>query len=176
MATAPLGADSASVIHPNRFPPAAAARVASRMLDRFNRDELGNAIEVLVTLLDVWDGDPDEEDDDPAEAAGDEKDAAWIEWHTMRGSQKRGPSILATDNEDDEDDDPAEEDDDSGQCTEDEISSGGGTYGWGGPLAAGCPISDPGIADSGALQEAHGYLSAPDYGDDQTQPLGPGHH
>jgi len=62
MATAPLGADSAHVIYPNRFPPAAAARVAQRMLARFNREELGNAIEVLVELLDVWDGDPDLEE------------------------------------------------------------------------------------------------------------------
>jgi hypothetical protein len=145
------------------------------MLARFNRDELGNAIEVLVELLDAWDGDPEIEDDDPAEAAGDEKDAAWIEWHTMRGSQKRGPNILATQNEDDEEDDPAEEDDEPGQCTEDEISCGGMIYGWGGPQAAGCPISDTGIADDGALAEAHGVLSAPDYGIDQTKPLACGH-
>lgn len=71
MATRPLGADSAHVITPHNFPPAAAARIAARMLDRFNRDELGNAIEVLVELLDVWDGDPDSEncgsEDDPIE-------------------------------------------------------------------------------------------------------------
>lgn len=146
MATAPLGAESAPVIHPNRFPPAAAARVASRMLDRFNRDELDNAIEVLVTLLDVWDGDPDEETDDPdLEPAGDEKDAAWIEWHTMRGSQKRGPNILATQNEDDEDDDPA------GQYDEDSYT---GTRPNGhGP---GCVISDSDLEHDGA---------EPDYGD-----------
>ncbi|MGX7952418.1 hypothetical protein ACWPM1_07600 [Tsuneonella sp. HG249] len=36
------------------------------MLDRFNRNELSNAIEVLVELLDVWDGDPDLEEDDPS--------------------------------------------------------------------------------------------------------------
>ena len=68
MATRPLGADSAHVITPHNFPPAAAGRIAARMLDRFNRDELGNAIEVLVELLDAWDGDPD------VELNGDETD------------------------------------------------------------------------------------------------------
>lgn len=70
MATNPLGGTPSPVITPNRFPPAAAARVAGRMLDRFNRDELGNAIEVLVELLDIWDGDPD------VEANGDELDGS----------------------------------------------------------------------------------------------------
>lgn len=42
-----------------------------RILERFNREELGNTVEVLVALLDIWDGDPDEEDgqfseDEPA--------------------------------------------------------------------------------------------------------------
>lgn len=86
------------------MPPAPAVMA---ILDRFNRDEIGHTIEVLVALLDVWDGDPD------AEPNGDERDAAWIEWDTMRGSQKRGPNI-ATDHEDTEDDDPGEEDDHGG--------------------------------------------------------------
>ena len=73
MATEPLGADSAHVITPNQFPPAAAGRIAARMLDRFNRDELGNAIEVLVELLDAWDGDAD------VELNGDELDGTAAE-------------------------------------------------------------------------------------------------
>lgn len=150
-----------------------------RILDRFNRDELGNAIEVLVALLDIWDGDPDAEDDDPAEAAGDEKDAAYVEWHTMRGSQKRGPNILPTQNEDDEDDDPAEEDDPQGERSEDEISCGPGHWGglysdfrYAGP---GCAISDAGVADDGAIADAHGALSGANYGVDQIHPLAAGH-
>jgi hypothetical protein len=122
------------------------------MLDRFNRDELGNAIEVLVTLLDVWDGDPDEETDDPdLEPAGDEKDAAWIEWNTMRGSQKRGPNILATQNEDDEDDDPAEPDGDEtdGNGAEDEPCAWFAAYDRG----PGCEVADPGIADTGGFYD-----------------------
>lgn len=167
MATNPIGGSPSPVIHPNRFPPAAAARVAQRMLARFNRNELGNAIEVLVELLDACDGDPDEETDDPdLEAAGDENDAAWIEWHTMRGSQKRGPNILATRNEDDEDDDPAEEDDPSGQCDEDGVNTGNtiGLFGDG----PGCGIADSGIGDDDGLAEAHGELMPGEYRIDQS--------
>ena len=51
-------------------PPALPAAVM-RILDRFNRDELGNAIKVLVALLDIWDGDAEAEvtdaEDDSAE-------------------------------------------------------------------------------------------------------------
>ncbi|QDM40358.1 hypothetical protein [Altererythrobacter sp. TH136] len=128
----------------------------------------------LVDRLDLQDGDPDLEDSGDDEPAGDEKDGAWIEWHQMRGSPKRRSNILPTYNEDDEEDDPSEEDDHSGQCTQDEISSGVPSFGWGGPMAAGCPIADPGIADSGAVQDAYG-LDAPNYGVDQSQPLSPGH-
>jgi hypothetical protein len=178
MATLPIEGGSAPVTLPRTIPPAPAVM---RILDRFNREELGNTIEVLVALLDIWDGDPDDEpngDDEPLRANGDSEDGAWIEWHTMRGSQKRGPIVLASFSEDDEDDDPAEEDDPQGECSEDEISCGPGH--WGGfrdfrESGPGCPYSDAGIADDGALAEAHGVLSGPNYGIDQSQPLGVGH-
>jgi hypothetical protein len=174
MATNPIGGTPSSVINPNRFPPAAAARVASRMLDRFNRDELSNAIEVLVTMLDVWDGDPDLEttgDDEPDDDA--KGDTSWTEWHT-RGRHKDNPGLHDRRGyqlrEDDEDDDPDSEHDGCEVTgAEDDFMQ---HFGYG----AGCPIADPGIADSGAMQEAHGCLSGPNYRDDQTQPLGPGHH
>lgn len=120
------------------FVPAPPAAI-TRILSRFERAELEGFISVALELLDLADGDPEAEDDDPAEAVGDEGDQAWIEWHTMRGAQKKGPNLLAG-HEDDEDNDPLEEDDDSGQCTEDEISTGGRQYIAGG---AGCEISDP---------------------------------
>ena len=157
MATKPLGADSARVITPPQFPPAAAGRIAARMLDRFNRDDLGNAIEVLVELLDLWDGDSDLEGecsedeisrctdtgqpvrgDGPGCRTGDEGEAAWIEWTTMRGSQKRGPNIMQ-EHEDDEEDDPA------GQYDEDAYT--GPAPKWiPGP---GCSIADPGEYEDG---------------------------
>ena len=62
-----LRGESAPVILPDNFSEAAAV-LAQHLLDRFNRDDLGAAIEVLVELLDVWDGDPD------VEPNGDETD------------------------------------------------------------------------------------------------------
>lgn len=110
MATEHLPPESADVIQPDHFAPAAAARMAASLLNRHSPHEIAEAIEVLVDVLDLIGGDPESENDDPAEAVGDEHDAAWIEWHRMRGSQKSGSNI-AGQNEDDEDDDPAEDDD-----------------------------------------------------------------
>lgn len=121
---------------PNQFPP---MPTVARILSRFDRDQLTSFIAVAIDLADSMDGDPDIEDDDPAEAIGDEKDAAWVEWRQMRGSQKRGPNIVSG-NEDDEEDDPAEEDDPSGQCDEDEINTNLQAR-W--ASRPGCSISDP---------------------------------
>ncbi len=77
---------------------------------------------------DPVDGEPDED------AQGDQ---AWIEWHALQPSRRFGPSAPAG-HEDDEEDDP------SGQSNEDGVNTGGPPkFGWGGPDAAGCPISDP---------------------------------
>jgi hypothetical protein len=68
MATTPIGRGSALVTLPSTIPPAPAVMA---ILDRFNRNEIGNTIEVLVALLDIWDGDSDlevtdaEDDFDP---------------------------------------------------------------------------------------------------------------
>jgi hypothetical protein len=145
--------------HPAAIPPALAVMA---ILDRFNRDELGHTIEVLIALLDIWDGDPDDQQTNDAEddsaftgiakayadsgpgcIASDSGDQAYVEWHTMRGNQKGGPNILAG-HEDDEDDDPGEDDDPSGQSDEDGVNTGGAPrFGRGGPSGAGCPIADP---------------------------------
>ena len=45
-------------------------------LAQFDRESLEGFISVAISLLDAVDGDPD------SEPAGDEADAAWIEWHT----------------------------------------------------------------------------------------------
>jgi hypothetical protein len=160
MATQPIGGESAPVITPPQFPPAAAGRIAASLLNRHSAHEIAEAVTVLIDVLDLLGGDADEEDDDPdLEPTGDEEDGAWVEWQTMRGSQKRGPNILPTYNEDDEDDDPAEEDDPSGQCTEDEISCGAGHWAgstslsWNGP---GCPIADTGEEEPDAEGEQMG--------------------
>lgn len=53
MATAYLRAESVPVILPNNFAQAAA------VMAQFDRDKIASAVEVLVNLLDVLDGDPD---------------------------------------------------------------------------------------------------------------------
>lgn len=108
-------------------------------LAAFDRTAIARSIEVLVGLLDLIDGNPDDEDNGDHEPTGDENDQAYIEWQTMRGSQKGGPNILAG-LEDDEDDDPGEEDDPSGQCDEDGINTNL-TAQW--ASRPGCAISDP---------------------------------
>ena len=103
------------------------------------------AAEILLARLDDLDGDPDLGPD------GDERDSAWIEWHTMRGSQKRGPNIAQA-HEDAEDDDHGEEDDPSGQCDEDGLNLG--------------------LGYRDRLPDGLNYLKTrPEYGSDQS--LGP---
>ena len=155
MATRHIGTASAPVTLPGTIPPAPAVMA---ILDRFNRDELGNTIEVLVALLDIWDGDSDGEeggDDEPLRANGDSDDAAWVEWHAMRGSQKRGPNVLVGSTEDDEDDDPA------GQYDEDAYT-GPAPKGYG----ACCIISDNDYEHDG--REFDSGVGSLRYGIDQT--------
>ena len=103
------------------------------ILSRFNRDDLGAAIEVMVSLLDIWDGQPDDEEGGDLELTGDDRgDQAWVEWHTMRGTQKRGLNVLAG-QEDDEDDD-SDQGHDEGEPDFTHFAGHG----------AGCPIADPG--------------------------------
>lgn len=120
----------------------------------------------LIERLDQFDGDPDDETDDPdLEPIGDEADGAWVEWDTMRGSQKRGPNILPTYNEDDEDDDPAggEIDEDTPGFTAADLKrANAGAYG------AGCPIADAGGCQHDGREPDEGVL-APAYGADQTK-------
>jgi hypothetical protein len=118
-----------------------------QILSRFDRQHLEAFMKVPVELMDVIDatrtpslaeaidarqheaGLPED-----AEPAGDEQDAAWVEWTSMRGSQKPGAN-LTTGHEDDEEDAPP------GQCDEDGIHTDFALGFGGGP---GCKISDPG--------------------------------
>lgn len=147
------------VMHP--IADSRAARLAGLLLNKHSRQEIADAVEIMVDVLDLMDGDPEAEEVDLEDsfvltpnAAGYDTgagcpvsdstgDQAWIEWQTMRGSQKRGHNLLAG-QEDDEDDDPAEEDDDSGESASEDEPSGapfaGIPYNNAGP---GCPIADP---------------------------------
>jgi hypothetical protein len=82
----------------------------ARILSRFRAGDLAAFVTVAIDLLDVASGDPESEPNGDDEANGDERDAAYVEWHSMSGSQKHGPNI-ASDNEDDEESDPPEDDD-----------------------------------------------------------------
>lgn len=107
MATQPIAGEVVAI---PGLPPMAAAHAAARLLNRHSAQEIAEAIEVLVDLLDCLGGDPEAEDDDPPEQVGDEEDAAWTEWHS-RGRHKLA---LGTSEpfdrvgEDREDDDPPE--------------------------------------------------------------------
>ena len=87
MATAYLRTESVPVILPNNFAQAAA------VMAQFDRDKIASAVEVLVNLLDVLDGDPDLEPD------GDETDGNGAEdepcaWFATCGN---GPGCLTAD-------------------------------------------------------------------------------
>ncbi|MBB4857220.1 hypothetical protein HNO88_000527 [Novosphingobium chloroacetimidivorans] len=118
------------------------------------REELGEMIEYLIQQVDIMEGDPDLEDGGDTELSGDEHgDPSWCEWHALPASTRRTGKLNSKPLdvwrgvilEDEEEDDAPEEDDHSGQCTEDEISSGLGHWGFGvgAQGAPGCAISDP---------------------------------
>lgn len=93
-------------------PPPSPVALAAVLLS-YPREHLAALTEALTTALDVIDGDPD------LEPAGDEKDAAWIEWHALAPAWRRGP-LTTPGHEDDE-----ESDDDSCAAADDHGSAGG---------------------------------------------------
>lgn len=77
-----------------RIGPQAPPAAVMAILGRFNRQELGNAIEVLVALLDLEDDDPEAE---ITEAEDDFADHGQQPWH--------GPGCEVSDPPEDDDDD-----------------------------------------------------------------------
>lgn len=97
----------------------------ARILGRFERSQLEAFLSVAIDLLDTLDPNPDDEDNADREASdGDDRDQAWIEWHTMHGPQKRGHNRLAGDEDVEEDDPPEEDDSDRCLAGEDRIIGG----------------------------------------------------
>jgi hypothetical protein len=88
----------------DRIGPPAPPAAVMRILDRFNREELGHAIEVLVALLDVWDGDAE------AEITEAEDDFAEYGQRPWYGAGCEFSDAAECDDER-EDDDPGEDDD-----------------------------------------------------------------
>jgi len=119
MATNPIEAESRPVTLPGTFPPMPAV---ARILARHDRGKLAAFVSVAIDLMDVMDGDTDAEGSnwpedvravarehlpDDCEAAGDEADTSWTEFHT-RGAHKLNPGVAGPDgplHEDDEDSD-----------------------------------------------------------------------
>jgi hypothetical protein len=130
-------------------PAMAPAAPLMRMLGRYDRQKLEAFIEISIGLLDLIDPDPEAEEigledafisHDPrfADQVEDNEAGAWVEWTTMRGSQKRGPNLLMG-HEDDEDDDPPE-DDDSDRCGAGDDWMAGGNLNCSGLLYAGADM------------------------------------
>jgi len=148
---------------PGTLPPAPAVMA---ILNRFNRDQIGNAIEVLVALLDTCGGDPDLEDATDAEddfnlspqasyARGpgchvaDPGDIAATEWQS-RGRDKLAIGIHGKDGwalaEDAEDDD-ADHGLDEGEPNFVKLRDF--------DRGAGCSIADPGGCEHDGREEEH---------------------
>lgn len=80
-----------------------------------HRATIERAVAALIDVLDIGAGDPDAEDDDPAEANGDELDQSYPE---AAGPRAQATSGRISGLEDAEDCDPTE-DDDPGGCEHD---------------------------------------------------------
>ena len=150
------------------FPPTRAHSLAAALLKRHSPQEIADAIEVLIDVLDALGGDPDLEDNNDREATdGDDKDVGWPEWDQLRAKDKRAgfarPTLAAGNGchamtEDDEDDDPAGNCDEDGVNTSMHVLAGRG---------AGCVIADEDFEEGGKL---------PSYGVDPTTLIDiPGH-
>lgn len=149
--------------------PARASRIAAALLNKHSAHEISAAIELLIDVLDLI-GPPDEDNGDlaaladglagereDAEPEGDSQgDQAWVEWHTMHGSQKkRGQNLLAGE-EDDEEDDPAEnagDEHDTTNAEDDELCGAALQYA---PTGPGCRVSDPDTEHDGREAEQMG--------------------
>jgi hypothetical protein len=144
----------------------------SRVLARFDRDQIASFISVAIDLLDTMDAptDPEAPDftprtdalpGDPADAepAGDDMgDVAWSEHHTRgrhklvdRGSFQHEPMMRSDGpgmaQEDDEDDDPHEDNGDEQDTGNGEDEGLTGHALLFEDMSVGCPASDPGGGD-----------------------------
>ena len=150
MASEPIGGEAAPVTLPGTIPHMPAV---ARILARHDRGKLAAFVTVAIDLLDVMDGDADlegecsEDDvsrctdigrpviaDGPGCDIGDTGENAWLEWTTMRGSQKGGPNIAGREDEEDNGDagDHSASEDDSPGIGRKALRGGG----------PGCTISD----------------------------------
>lgn len=133
MATAYLRAESAPVILPHNFAQAAT------VMAQFDRDKIASAVEVLVNLLDVLDGDAD------LEGQHNEDELSTFPPH-VRDALDHGPGCTIADSSE------LYGDETDGNGAEDEPCAWFPLYRDG----AGCPVADNGLADTGGLYEQKG--------------------
>lgn len=90
MATNPLGGASAPVTLPGTIPPMPAV---ARILSRYDRDKLAAFVSVAIDLLDVLDGDADDE------PCGDEQDGNFAEDDVAArfANMGQGPGCIVSD-------------------------------------------------------------------------------
>jgi len=179
MATRAIGGtpSSANPITFTLSPGMAPAAPLMRMLAQFDREKVEAFAEISIALLDMMDGDLDEDgqctEDEiscapvagayamptgPGCEIADAGETAWIEWTTLRGSQKAGPITTGHDQHGNPLHEDDEEADDSGQCTEDETSCGSPSFRRTGP---GCTISDPDYCLAGDDRVTSGAIGGP---------------
>ncbi len=158
MATRPIGGTAAPVTFPHIIPTMPAV---ARILARYDRPALEAFIAIAIDLADTLDGDPEAEEpgledssvthdtDGPGCPIADARgDVAWIEWTAMRGSMKRGPNVIAGEEDCEEsDDDTSVEDDPHGFDPEQDMCGAADDWIASGSCGAYVALPDSGAGD-----------------------------
>lgn len=79
------------------FPTTNAHSLAAAILGRHSAQEIADAIEVLIDVLDALGGDPDLEDDDPAGQCDEDEINTHGGQFYMHGKSFRGPGCVLSD-------------------------------------------------------------------------------
>lgn len=87
------------------FPPPAAV---SRVLQRYDRDQLAAFVGIAIDLIDLADGDPDNEESDEDRCSAHDDNPGWVHCGTDGGA---GDAVDAEDDDQDEEDDGRERED-----------------------------------------------------------------
>lgn len=163
------------------------AKVA-RVLAHFDREQLGIAIEIMVAMLDVADGEPDAEDATDLEddfelspigqnfadrgagcSISDRDEVSATEWHTRRAHDRPGPGLVGKDGRPLHEDDELIGDEEDGTHAEDEAGIPRDLAK--GMRGAGCPISDIDKAiDDDACDEPEEGMEREQMADDVPAP------
>lgn len=81
------------------FPATKAHNLAAALLERHSAQEIADAIEVLIDVLDALGGDPDLEDDDPAGQADEDGINTGSNVFCSHGQSFAGPGCVISDDD-----------------------------------------------------------------------------